>query len=164
MKALLLVLVLAIGLCTFGYFDQQRRAAASQELTASRAQWGVAQEQLGKTETVLEQTKRELQDSTQKLTELEAAHKKELAELQAKLDESTKQPAPAASEDSSKKLTADLDELKTKLTAAEAALARSKTETATAKTQVAASQAEVQRLQRLSARPPLGSLQDAPKK
>ena len=156
MKSLLIILALAIGLCVFGYIDHQKLSTARQDFTDSQEQVALAQQELDLARNSLAQAKNELEQTTLKLTDLDAAKKKEVADLQTKLDESMKQSAETGSEEAKKQL-AELEDLRTKMTAADALLAQSQAETAAAKTQAAASQAEVQRLQQLTARPPIGT-------
>jgi len=159
---LLLIALLAIGLCVFGYFDAQKRRADTEVSSANNEQLTAVRAELETAQNELAQTKKELQDNTQKLAALEDVKTTELAALQTRLDEMTKQVADSSSEDKKKQMT-ELEDLRTKLTAAETQLAQATTEAATVKAQAAAAQAEIDRLKQLQSRPALGNAMERKK-
>ena len=154
MKLLLIALV-AVGLCAVGYFDLRKRAAGTEASSATSEQLTAIRGELDTAQNELAHTKEELKNTTRKLGEMEEAKNKELAAVQARLEETTKQNADSSSEEKKKQMT-ELEELRAKLAAAETQKSQAANEAATAKTQAAAIQAEADRLKQLQARPPLG--------
>ncbi len=159
---LALLMIIAAGLCVFGYFEVRKKATGEKEVAAITEVLNTTQQKLNATESDLAQAKRELQDSTQRLTELEESKKNEIAALQTKIDEAAKPTAPTGTEEGKKQMT-DLEQLRAKITAQETELSQAKTAASTALAEAAASKAEVQRLQQLQARPPLGGALDRKK-
>lgn len=159
---LALVLIIAIGLCVFGYLETRKKATGEEQVASITEVLNTTQQKLNATENDLAQARRELQDSTQRLAELEESKKKELAALQTKMDETAKQLTQTGT-DEGKKQMAELEELRTKLTAQETELSHAKTAASTALIDAATTKAEVQRLQQLQARPPIGAVMDRKK-
>lgn len=159
---LAIVLVIAIGLCVFGYFETRKKVSGEDQVAAVTTLLNTTQQKLNTTENELTQAKRELESSTQRLTELEESKKVELAALQTKMDETTKQVTESTSEESKKQM-AELTELRTKMTAMETELNQAKSAASTLQTEAATNKAEVQRLQQQQARPPLGTVLDRKK-
>lgn len=153
---LVVVLFLALGLCVFGYFENKRRSTGQAEVAVVTNQLSDMQFTLSETQSQLARAKTDLDLATQKVTQLEESKKKELATAQSQLDDNVKKLTETGAEDSKRQMT-DLEDLRTKMTAMEVQLAKATEEATAAKTQLASSQAEVQRLQQLTARPPLGT-------
>ncbi len=155
MMKLFLLLALAIGIVVFGYFDQQKRAVVVAESAVAIQKLEVAETERDSARDDLKQLQITLRDRTDYITNVEEAKTKELAELQTKLEESMKQVTQSTADDAKKQST-ELEEVKTKLAAAEAALTQAKNEAATTQAQLTASRAEVQHLQQAQTRPTLG--------
>ncbi len=154
---LVIVLFLAVGLCVFGYFENKRRSTGQAEVAVVTNQLSDVQLKLSDTQSDLARAKTDLDLATQKIARLEETKKKELANAQSQLEERMKKLDETGAEESKRQMT-DLEELRTKMTAMEGDLAKATAEATAAKTQLATSQAEVQRLQQLTARPPLGTV------
>ena len=162
MRNLFLLLILCIGLAVYGYIDLKKHALAEAEAVRSAQKLEASERGLDEALTNLRATKSSLDRRTEEIAKLEEAKKNELAdlqgkltEMQTKLEEAEKKMAEATPDDSKKPM-AELEELRTKLAAAESALVQAKTEATAALAQAAAKAAEAQRLQQLQARPPLG--------
>jgi chromosome segregation ATPase len=154
---LVIVLFLALGLCVFGYFENKRRSTGQAEVAVVTNQLSDMQFTLSETQGQLARAKSDLQLATEKITQLEETKKKEVAAAQNLLEENVKKLSETGAEESKRQMT-DLEDLRTKMTAMEGDLAKATAEATAAKTQLATSQAEVQRLQQLTARPPLGTV------
>ena len=159
---LALLMILAVGVCVFGYFETRKKATVEEQVASHTEVLNTTQQKLNTAENELAQAKRELEESTRRLAELEESKKMEVTALQTKIDEATKQLTETATTDGQKQM-AELEKLRTKVTAQEAELSQAKTAAATALTEVAASKAEVQRLQQIQARPPIGGAMDRKK-
>jgi chromosome segregation ATPase len=156
---LLLIAILAIGLCALGYFGVKKRTVESEVVSITNEQLVAVRGELDTAQNDLAHIKQELEATNRRAAELEESKTKELAALKTQMEESAKQSSESGSEQNKKQM-AEIEELKTKLTAAETQLSQVKTEAATAKALAAASQAEAQRLQQMQARPPLGTAMD----
>ena len=146
---LALLMIIAVGLCVFGYFEARKKATGEEQVASITEVLNTTQQKLNTTESELAQAKRDLQDTTQRLAKLEESKKNEIAALQTKINEAAKQPTQTDTDEGKKQMT-DLDKLRAKITAQETELSQAKTAASTALTEAATTKAELQRLQRPS--------------
>ena len=159
---LALLMIIAVGLCVFGYFEARKKATGEEQVASITEVLNTTQQKLNTTESELAQAKRDLQDTTQRLAKLEESKKNEIAALQTKINEAAKQPTQTDTDEGKKQMT-DLDKLRAKITAQETELSQAKTAASTALTDAATTKAELQRLQQLQARPLIGGALDRKK-
>lgn len=159
---LALLMIIAVGLCVFGYFEARKKATGEEQVASITEVLNTTQQKLNTTESELAQAKRDLQDTTQRLAKLEESKKNEIAALQTKINEAAKQPTQTDTDEGKKQMT-DLDKLRAKITAQETELSQAKTAASTALTEAATTKAELQRLQQLQARPLIGGALDRKK-
>ena len=159
---LALLMIIAVGLCVFGYFEARKKATGEEQVASITEVLNTTQQKLNTTESELAQAKRDLQDTTQRLAKLEESKKNEIAALQTKINEAAKQHTQTDTGEGKKQMT-DLDKLRAKITAQETELSQAKTAASTALTEAATTKAELQRLQQLQARPLIGGALDRKK-
>ena len=120
---LALLMIIAVGLCVFGYFEARKKATGEEQVASITEVLNTTQQKLNTTESELAQAKRDLQDTTQRLAKLEESKKNEIAALQTKINEAAKQPTQTDTDEGKKQMT-DLDKLRAKITAQETELSQ----------------------------------------
>ncbi len=166
MRNLILLLALCIGLAVYGYVDLKKHALLETQAATSAQKLEVAERERDEARTGLAMAKSSLDDRKETIAKLEESKKAEVAdlegrltEMQTKLEESAKKIEEVSTVEGKKQM-AELEELRTKLAASENALLQAKTEATAAQAKATANAAEVQRLQQVQARPPLGTVMD----
>ena len=72
---LALLMIIAVGLCVFGYFEARKKATGEEQVASITEVLNTTQQKLNTTESELAQAKRDLQDTTQRLAKLEESKK-----------------------------------------------------------------------------------------
>jgi chromosome segregation ATPase len=156
--------LLVIGLCGFGYYEQQNARKASELNKGLEEELAITKAKLDSATIENVTGKHQLERNLKEIADKDAT-RREMADLQGKLKSSEEQAqmATAALEECKKQVdefankVSEFELIKQKLADSEGKIAAANTERDAAKTQVTTLQAEVQRLQQATARPPFGS-------